>query len=109
MASALSRWAYRLTLTALVAIALAALLWLAAALALQLPPVQERLRQGVEAAASRLGRAVTVGAFRLSPTFTFLELEEVQIARGPTFQEGRVAAITRLRLYADLRALLRGV
>ena len=109
MASALSRWAYRLVLTALVAIALAALLWLAAALALQLPPVQDRLRQGVEVAASRLGRAVTVGAFRLSPTFTFLELEEVQIARGPTFQEGRVAAITRLRLYADLRALLRGV
>lgn len=109
MAPALSRWAYRLALSALVAIALAAFLWLAAALALQLPPVQDRLRQGVEAAAARLGRAVTVGAFRLSPTFTFLELDEVQIARGPTFQEGKVAAIARLRLYTDLRALLRGI
>ncbi len=109
MAAALSRWAYRLALSALVAIALAAFLWLAAALALQLPPVQDRLRQGVEAAAARLGRAVTVGAFRLSPTFTFLELDEVQIARGPTFQEGKVAAIARLRLYTDLRALLRGI
>ena len=109
VASALSRWGYRLALTALIAIAAVALLWLATALALQLPPVQERLRQGVEVAAARLGRAVTVGTFRLSPTLTFLELEEVQIARGPTLQEGRVAAIARLRLYADLRALLRGV
>jgi hypothetical protein len=107
--SALSRWAYRLALTALITITVAALVWLAAALALQLPPVQERLRQGVEAAAARLGRAITVGSFRLSPTFTFLELEEVQVARGPTFQGGRVVAIARLRLYADLWALLRGV
>lgn len=105
----MSRWAYRLALTALLAVAVAALLWLAAALALQLPPVQERLRQGVEVASGRLGRAVTVGAFRLSPTFTFLELEDVQVAGGPSFQAGRVLAIARLRLYADLRALLRGV
>ncbi|HEU5394770.1 MAG TPA: hypothetical protein VFV36_08190, partial [Candidatus Methylomirabilis sp.] len=57
----------------------------------------------------RLGRAITVGTFRLSPTFTFLELEEVQVARGPTFRAGRVVTIARLRLYADLWALLRGV
>jgi len=106
--STLSRWAYRLALTCLIAIAAAALLWLAAALALQLPPVQDRLRRGVEAAAARLGHAVAVGTFRLSPTFTFLELEEVELARGPTFQNGKVVSIGRLRLYADLRALLRG-
>jgi hypothetical protein len=109
VASALRRWAYRLALAGLATIGVVAILWLAAALALQLPPVQDRLRREVEAAAARLGRAVSVGSFRLSPTFTFLELEEVQFARGTTFQEGGVVTIARLRLYADLRALFRGV
>ena len=109
VASVLRRWGYRLALAGLVTIGVAAILWLAAALALQLPPVQDRLRREVEAAAARLGRALAVGSFRLSPTFTFLELEEVQVARGATFQEGRILTIARLRLYADLRALVRGV